>query len=112
MARWCWCWCGVFGEMYGGANETRYALDVTGLVSWTNEHGEEPDAISRAYFNPIRLISLQTRLSAAYKGVMALFLKAGCLDFISGRAMDFTAFLDGNIDIHHIFPRAYAEKMY
>lgn len=105
-----WYWCGVFGEMYGGANETRYALDVTGLMSWIIENGEDPDTISRAYFNPTRLISLQTRLSAAYKGVMALLLKAGCSDFISGSAMDFTTFLDENTDIHHIFPRAYCEE--
>lgn len=104
-----WYWCGVFGEMYGGANETRYALDVTGLMSWIIESGQDPDTISRAYFNPTRLISLQTRLSAAYKGVMALLLKAGCSDFISGSAMDFTTFLDENTDIHHIFPRAYCE---
>lgn len=26
--------------------------------------------------------------------------------------MDFTSFLDENIDIHHIFPKAYAEKLY
>ena len=106
-----WYWCGVFGEMYGGANETRYALDVTGLLSWITENGKEPDTIGRAYFNPMRLLSLQTRLSAAYKGVMALLLKAGCYDLISGRAMDFTTFLDENIDIHHIFPRVYCENM-
>lgn len=107
-----WYWCGVFGEMYGGANETRYALDVTGLMAWIIEGRSEPETINRAYFNPMRLISLQTRLSAAYKGVMALLLKAGCKDFISGRPMDFTTFIDEAIDIHHIFPRAYAEKRY
>jgi hypothetical protein len=107
-----WYWCGVFGEMYGGANETRYALDVTGLMAWIIEGASEPDTINRAYFNPTRLISLQTRLSAAYKGVMALLLKAGCKDFVSGTSMDFTTFIDEAIDIHHIFPRAYAEKLY
>jgi hypothetical protein len=107
-----WYWCGVFGEMYGGANETRYALDVTGLIAWIKEGGAEPDTVTRAYFNPTRLLSLQTRLSAAYKGVMALLLKTGCMDFISGRPIDFTSFIDEAIDIHHIFPRAYAEKHY
>ena len=106
-----WYWCGVFGEMYGGANETRYALDVTGLMAWIKSNGPLPDTISRAYFNPTRLLSLQTRLSAAYKGVMALLLKAGCKDLISGSAMDFNTFLDENTDIHHIFPRAYCEAM-
>lgn len=103
-----WYWCGVFGEMYGGANETRYANDVTGMMEWITG-GEEPDTIKRAYFQPTRLLSLQTRLSAAYKGIMALILKIGCLDFISGSAMDFTVFLDESTDIHHIFPRAYCE---
>lgn len=107
MAR--WYWCGVFGEMYGGANETRYALDMTGLMAWIDFGGPEPDTISRAYFNPARLLTLQTRISAAYKGVMALLLKAGCLDFISGSAMDFMSFLDENTDIHHVFPRAFCE---
>jgi len=106
-----WYWCGVFGEMYGGANETRYALDVTGLMAWIKESGSVPDTISRAFFNPTRLLSLQTRISAAYKGVLALLLQAGCKDFISGSAMDFNTFLDENTDVHHIFPRAYSESM-
>ncbi|WP_246577919.1 hypothetical protein [Clostridium psychrophilum] len=74
-----WYWCGVFGEIYGGANETRYALDVIGLMSWINESGKEPDTIIRAYFNPIRLISLQTRLSAAYKRSNGSYSKRGLL---------------------------------
>ena len=106
-----WFWCGVFGEMYGGANETRYANDVTGIMEWL-DGGAEPDTITRAYFQPTRLLSLQTRLSAAYKGVMALILKAGAVDFISGRPMDFTVFLDESVDIHHIFPKAYCENKY
>ena len=103
-----WYWCGVFGEMYGAANETRYANDATGVLDWLDDK-DEPDTIARAYFQPTRLLSLQTRNSAAYKGVMALILKAKAIDFISGKEMDFTVFSDENIDIHHIFPRAYSE---
>ena len=103
-----WYWCGILGEMYGGANETRYANDVTGVMAWL-DGGEEPDTIARANFHSIRLLSLQSRLSAAYKGVMALILKSKAQDFISGKEMDFTAFLDENIDIHHVFPRHYCE---
>ncbi|MDR1615959.1 MAG: hypothetical protein LBR98_02990 [Syntrophomonadaceae bacterium] len=40
---------------------------------------------------------------------MTLVLKAKARDFISGKEMDFTMFSDENIDIHHIFPRAYYE---
>ncbi|MEV9641023.1 DUF262 domain-containing protein [Mammaliicoccus sciuri] len=104
-----WYWCGVFGEMYGGANETRFATDVLGMMDWI-AGGKEPDTIQRAYFQPTRLLSLQSRLSAAYKGIMALILKEGCLDFITGSAMDFTKFLDEGTDIHHIFPRKFCEE--
>lgn len=103
-----WYWCGILGEMYGGANETRYANDVTGVMAWL-DGGEEPDTIARANFHSTRLLSLQTRLSAAYKGIMALILKAKAQDFISGKEMDFTVFLDEGIDIHHVFPRHYCE---
>ncbi len=104
-----WYWCGVFGEMYGSANETRYVNDVSGVLEWING-GKEPDTVSRAFFQPTRLLSLQTRNGAAYKGVMALILGEGARDFISGDKMDFTNFVADYVDIHHIFPQKYCEK--
>lgn len=106
-----WYWCGVFGEMYGGANETRYALDVNGVMEWIADDTKLPRTVQESFFNPTRLLGLQSRLSAAYKGIMALVLKSHCQDFISGREMDFTVFKSENIDIHHIFPASYCEKM-
>lgn len=105
-----WYWCGVFGEMYGGANETRYVYDVVGVMEWIKDDTKLPRTIQESYFNPTRLLGLQSRLSAAYKGIMALILKNHCKDFISGREMDFVVYKAENIDIHHIFPRAYCEK--
>lgn len=106
-----WYWCGVLGEMYGGANETRYVNDVLGVLRWI-DGGSEPETVLRAYFQPTRLLSLQTRNSAAYKGIMALILKAGALDFVSGTEMSLINFTDLAVDIHHIFPRAYSESKY
>lgn len=105
-----WYWCGVFGEMYGSANETRFVYDVVGVMEWIADDTKVPKTVQDAYFNPTRLLSLQSRLSAAYKGIMALILKNHCKDFISGREMDFTVYKSESIDIHHIFPRAYCEK--
>ena len=31
-----WYWCGVFGELYGGANETRFSQDLPNVVDWVN----------------------------------------------------------------------------
>lgn len=103
-----WFWCGVLGEMYGSANETRYVLDIQGVMRWVNG-GDEPDTIRDASFVPKRLLSLKTRNSAAYKGIMALMLLANCKDFISGDTIDHDKYFDDSIDIHHIFPRKYCE---
>ncbi|MDO4548172.1 MAG: DUF262 domain-containing protein [Clostridia bacterium] len=104
-----WYWCGVFGEMYGAANETRYANDISGVLAWI-AGGEEPDTVRRAFFQPTRLLTLQTRNGAAYKGIMALILHNGACDFISGDKMDFTNFVADYVDIHHVFPQNYCER--
>lgn len=104
-----WFWCGVLGELYGGANETRYALDVQNVPAWI-DGGNEPISVRDAGFSPIRLLSLQTRNSAAYKGIMALLMKTGSMDLINGDPIETTTYFDQAVDIHHIFPRAYAEQ--
>lgn len=104
-----WYWCGVFGELYGSANETRYALDISEFFNWVSG-GEVPDTISRASFLATRLLSLQTRNSAAYKGVMALVLKQSPLDFMTAEQMGIASYLAEKTDIHHIFPSNYCEK--
>ena len=106
-----WYWCGVLGEMYGGANETRYSNDVAEVVAWANNESDIiPDTINRAYFSSTRLLTLTTRNSAAYKGIMALILSNDAEDFISAKKMDLHVFFNDNVDIHHIFPQSYCTK--
>ena len=105
-----WYWCGVFGELYGGANETRYVNDIQGLMTWVKDDTMEPETVQRSNFHATRLQQLYTRNSAAYKGVMALILKEHALDFIKGTQMDFASFVEEATDIHHIFPQNYCEK--
>lgn len=102
-----WYWCGVFGELYGSANETRYVNDMTQVIKWITNNGNLPKTITDFFFNPTRLLSLQSRQSAAYKGIMALILKNHARDFISGAEMDFSTYSSEKIDIHHIFPKNY-----
>ena len=104
-----WYWCGVFGELYGSANETRYALDISEFFNWVSG-GDVPDTVGRASFLATRLLSLQTRNSAAYKGVMALVLKQSPLDFMTAEQMGIASYLAEKTDIHHIFPSNYCEK--
>lgn len=103
-----WYWCGVFGELYGGANEARFALDIADIFKWIAT-GIQPDTVTRSNFQPTRLLSMQTRNSAAYKGIMAVIMQDSPRDFMSGGKMDIASYLNEGTDIHHIFPQAYCE---
>ena len=104
-----WYWCGVFGELYAGSTETRAANDLVDLLVWL-DGGKEPRSFVEANFSPARLISLQTRQSAAYKGMMALLMQLGSEDLITGNSAELINYYADNIDIHHIFPKSYCEK--
>ncbi len=106
-----WFWCGIFGEMYGGANETRYANDMEDVVAAIKGEDVQIRTINAAFFSSTRLLTLQTRLSAAYKGIMALLYKEKCRDFMNGQTMDLAKSMDQTPDIHHIFPEIYCENM-
>lgn len=102
-----WFWCGIMGEMYGGANETRYANDMEDVVAAIRGEISQNRTINSAFFSAARLISLQTRNSAAYKGIMALVYREKCRDFVQGTTIDIVKSMDEAPDIHHIFPEAY-----
>lgn len=105
-----WFWCGVFGELYGSANETRYALDLVQMIDWITKDGQEPKSIYDANFSPSRLHTLRTRNSAAYKGVYALLMDENTRDWLSATKIDFSTYFSESIDIHHIFPVAWCNK--
>lgn len=105
-----WYWCGILGEMYGGANETRYANDIEDVIDDVEGRPSQSRTVNAAFFSATRLLTLRTRLSAAYKGIMALLYKAKCRDFMNDTTMDVVNSITGAPDIHHIFPEAYCEK--
>lgn len=104
-----WFWCGVFGELYGSAIRTRFAKDLTGVLDWV-DGGREPTTVSESIFSIQRLKTLRSRNSAAYKGLYALQIKQGALDFRSGEPIDVQKYFDEAIDIHHIFPKNYCNR--
>lgn len=106
-----WLWCGIFGEMYGGANETRYANDIEDLVDAIEGNESPMRTVNAAYFQSTRLLGLRTRNSAAYKGVMALVFREECRDFIDGEQMTNVKSMMTPPDIHHIFPQAYCQRV-
>jgi hypothetical protein len=97
-------WCGVFGELYGGTTETRFSRDVIDVPDWIRS-GQEPRTVTEAAFMPVRLLTLRSRNSAAYKGLYALLLRAGARDWRTGIAASVMTYFDEATDIHHIFPK-------
>lgn len=104
-----WYWCGVFGELYGSAVESRFAKDIIEVPAWL-DGGDEPVTVTNGVLRPERLLTMRSRLSAAYKGLQALLLREGAIDFRSGQPFDQTIFFDEAVDIHHIFPKAWCES--
>lgn len=104
-----WYWCGVFGELYRGAIETLYSRDLEQVVGWVNNWNTQPDTIGAANFSSSRLLTLRTRTSAAYKGLQALLIRTGGLDWQRNQKINEAVLFDYSIDIHHIFPKKWCK---
>lgn len=105
-----WYWCGVFGEMYAGAAGTQIANDFSEAISWLREEIDLPSTVREANFQSNRLLEVQSRASAVYKGVYALLIPNECRDFLTGSPIDEQISSDSSIDIHHIFPRDWCQS--
>lgn len=106
-----WYWCGVFGEMYGGANESRYANDIEDVVNEVLGKESLNRTVNAAFFSSIRLLTMQTRVSAAYKGIIALLYKGQCHDFMNATVITLLSIMEKTPDLHHIFPQKYCDTM-
>jgi len=105
-----WYWCGVFGELYGSATESRFAMDMVDVCAWARGDLDAlPRTIRDASFSPIRLLGLQTRQSAAYKGLMARLIELGSHDFWTGSSIELTTWFDLAVDVHHVFPQKWCK---
>ncbi|MBW3806764.1 DUF262 domain-containing protein [Aeromonas jandaei] len=104
-----WFWCGVFGELYGGAVETRIANDLEELLAWIGGKDETPRTVYEAAFQSNRLLTLRSRLSAAYKGLNVLVQREGARDFFWKARIQELDLEEIALDIHHIFPKAWCD---
>jgi len=106
-----WFWSGILGELYGGAVETRIALDLRDLLAWIDSpESVEPKTVLDSNFQADRLDTLRTRTSAAYRGLYVLLQREGAQDFFWKTKMLDLDRDECKIDIHHIFPKAWCNK--
>ncbi|MQY24442.1 GmrSD restriction endonuclease domain-containing protein [Nocardia macrotermitis] len=106
-----WFWCGVLGEMYSGSTESRLSRDVEQLVEWIRADGPIPDTVAEAIFLNDRLDTLSTRNSAAYKGIYALLVKQGAIDwYYNQEPMTAGSLLQNAVDIRQVFPKNWCSR--
>ncbi|MCX5393179.1 DUF262 domain-containing protein [Streptomyces sp. NBC_00094] len=107
-----WYWCGVLGEMYGGSLETRFTRDVEQLIDWIrDEDAPQPDTVAEATFHEVRLDTLSTRNSAAYKGIYALLIRQGAVDWhYTEDALTPGQLVERSVDVRLIYPKSWIAK--
>jgi hypothetical protein len=108
-----WFWCVTLGETYGNSTDTRVARDFLELIAWLDGKmmpGIDPRAIQEIQIRAGRLDELRTRISAGYKAVHIALLDQGCQDFRTGTEAYKLDKHEDPVDIHHIFPQAWAIK--
>ena len=74
------------------------------VIKWIDKR-EEPEIIRKTQIGTLRLMSVKTGTSAAYKGMISIILKHGAKDFIKGSLVH----LANSTEIHHIFPKKFCE---
>jgi len=103
-----WFWCAVFGQKYENAPNSQAEKDFTELQRWM-EGDEPPDSVSALRLDDLDLRQVTPRQRAVYRGVMALILQQGALDFYKRGKITAQLLADRSnpVDDHHIFPYAY-----
>lgn len=98
-----WFWSGIFSEAYSSSKFSRHVRDLQEVPVHVTD-GRPCRLIEDAVFTAERLLELRTRGAAAYKGMMALQLKSGTIDWKTGHKIDIDRCAEEKIDVHHIFP--------
>lgn len=105
-----WFWCSVFGQKYENSPNSQAEKDFAELQRWM-KGGEPPDSVAEFKFE-MNLRQVKPRQRAVYRGVMALILQNGALDFHKRGKITTQLLADKRnpVDDHHIFPYAYLEN--
>jgi hypothetical protein len=105
-----WFWCSVFGQKYENAPNSQAEKDYAELQRWM-AGGDPPESV-RGFKFDMNLRQVSPRQRAVYRGIMALILRHGAMDF--HKRGKITTLLLGDkknpVDDHHVFPRAFLDS--
>lgn len=106
-----WFWCSVFGQTYENAPNSQAEKDFAELKRWA-AGGAPPQSVAEFRLEGLALRNVRPKQRAVYRGVMALILQQGALDFHKrGRTTSqLLADKRNPVDDHHIFARAFLDE--
>ncbi|GAB3076100.1 DUF262 domain-containing protein [Corynebacterium aquatimens] len=101
----CWFWSGVFGELYGAhAPSIRAGTDVDQVTDWAVGQTEDvPKTIQDAECTTESLFSADED-SGIYRGLFALLMARGALDWRTGKAFDAATVDELEPGFYPVFP--------
>ncbi len=102
-----WYWASVFGERYSSSVESTSAADFQSVSRWLSG-GDAPKAVTdfAQEVANVDFLALQQTQSARYRAVFNLMIIAGASDWQHYGLPE-----DGDLDDHHIVPRAQAKRL-
>jgi hypothetical protein len=106
-------WCSVFMATYDQGGNSQAQSDYGRLDSWLLDASQPaPDAIAEFALTTSQLANAKRNRRALYRGMMALVMHSGALDFHQKERITATKIVDQEIDAHHIFPRNWLQDHY
>jgi hypothetical protein len=102
-----WYWASVFTSRYSGSVESTATRDFLDIRRWIEDDSAEPQLIAefQQSFRNLELRKETRRGSSIYNGIFNLLVLKGARDWVKG-----TVPVAGDLDDHHIVPRAWARK--
>ncbi|MFI5297236.1 MAG: DUF262 domain-containing protein [Polyangiales bacterium] len=98
-----WFWCGTMSRRYEASANSRLASDIKGLQLWLA--GETPPTLVASFdFESSALRETVSGSAGLYRGVLALLLSRGPLDFHKRKPLTKERIEEG-VDDHHVFPK-------
>jgi hypothetical protein len=106
-------WCSVFMANYDQGGNSQAQADYARLQHWLTDPSKlPPEAVADFALTTTQLANAKRNRRALYRGVMALVMHSGALDFHFKERITATKIQDQEIDAHHVFPRNWLKVNY
>jgi hypothetical protein len=106
-------WCSVFTTNFDQGGNSQAQADYIKLRNWLDDpSAPTPEAVDGFSFSTSQLTAARRNRRALYRGVMALVMHNGALDFHSKERITASKIAAQEIDAHHLFPRNWLRQNY